>query len=83
MAFWKVVLIVIAVGILLMALGAWLGYRYISEQDEIRPTVGVETSNTEHSSIHIKLIIKETFQCLRRPLRVVVACFINSEMHYI
>ena len=41
MQFWKLLLIVIAIGIFLMALGAWFGYRYISEQDEIRPTVGV------------------------------------------
>ena len=46
MQFWKLVLIVIAIGIFLMALGAWFGYRYISEQDEIRPTVGVESPNT-------------------------------------
>ena len=53
MATWKVVLIVIAIGILLMGIGAWLGYRYISEQDDIRPTVQVELSNTENSLIHI------------------------------
>ncbi len=32
---WKVVLIVLAIAILLMAIGMWLGYRYISEQDDI------------------------------------------------
>ena len=32
---WKIVLIVISIGILLMAIGMWLGYRYISEQDDI------------------------------------------------
>ena len=32
---WKVVLIVLAIAILLMAGGMWLGYRYISEQDDI------------------------------------------------
>ena len=33
---WKVVLVVIAIAILFMAIGMWLGYRYISEQDDIR-----------------------------------------------
>ena len=32
---WKVVLIVLVIAILLMAIGMWLGYRYISEQDDI------------------------------------------------
>ena len=36
-----------------MALGAWFGYRYISEQDEIRPTVGVESSNTGYALITV------------------------------
>lgn len=35
MVTWKVVLVVIAIAILLMAIGMWLGYRYISEQDDI------------------------------------------------
>lgn len=53
MQFWKLVLIVIAIGIFLMALGAWFGYRYISEQDEIRPTVGAESSNTGYTLITV------------------------------
>lgn len=53
MQFWKLVLIVIAIGIFLMALGAWFGYRYISEQDEIRPTVGVESPNTGYALITV------------------------------
>ena len=36
MVTWKVVLVVIGIGILLIAIGMWLGYRYISEQDEIQ-----------------------------------------------
>lgn len=35
MVTWKVVLVVIALAILFMAIGMWLGYRYISEQDDI------------------------------------------------
>ena len=43
---WKVVLIVVAIGILFMAIGMWLGYRYISEQDDIHYDVQDKTSNT-------------------------------------
>lgn len=43
---WKVVLIVVAIGILFMAIGMWLGYRYISEQDDIRYDAWDKTSNT-------------------------------------
>ena len=32
---WKAALIIIGIGILIMVLGFWLGYRYISEQDDI------------------------------------------------
>ncbi len=35
MVTWKVVLVVIVIAILLMVMGIWLGYRYISEQDDI------------------------------------------------
>lgn len=35
MVTWKVVLVVIVLAILFMAIGMWLGYRYISEQDDI------------------------------------------------
>lgn len=53
MATWKAILVVIVVGILLMAIGAWLGYRYISEQDEIRPTVQERVFNTDNSLVNI------------------------------
>ena len=52
MATWKAILVVIIVGILLMAIGAWLGYRYISEQDEIRPTVQKTVFNTDYTLVH-------------------------------
>ena len=32
---WKAALIIIGIAILIMAIGFWLGYRYISEQDDI------------------------------------------------
>ena len=47
MVTWKVVLVVIGIGILFMAIGMWLGYRYISDQDEIRPNAQHESSNQE------------------------------------
>ena len=54
MVTWKVVLIVIAIGILLMAIGMWLGYRYISEQDEIRPMAQLVPDNTELTFVLIQ-----------------------------
>ena len=47
MVTWKVVLVVIGIGILLIAIGMWLGYRYISEQDEILPNAQHKPSNIE------------------------------------
>ena len=50
---WKVVLIVLAIAILLMAIGMWLGYRYISEQDDIHYEVQSINIVREHSiNIH-------------------------------
>lgn len=46
---WKVVLIVLVIAILLMAIGMWLGYRYISEQDDIH----YEVRNMNIVSKHI------------------------------
>lgn len=54
MVTWKVVLIVIAIGILLMAIGMWLGYRYISEQDEIRPMAQLVPDTTELTFVLIQ-----------------------------
>ncbi len=50
---WKVVLIVVAIGILFMAIGMWLGYRYISEQDDIRYDVRYKTPNTEFQIVDV------------------------------
>ena len=52
---WKVVLIVVAIGILFMAIGMWLGYRYISEQDDIRYDVRYKTPNTEFQSADVMI----------------------------
>ena len=37
MVTWKVVLIVIAVATLAMAVGAWFGYQYVSEREDLSP----------------------------------------------
>lgn len=53
---WKVVLIVLAIAILLMAIGMWLGYRYISEQDDIHyeaHNVNVVVEYTFDMRIHL------------------------------
>lgn len=58
MATWKVVLVVIGVGILLMLIGMWLGYRYISEQNEIQPKAQHEPSNMEPPLVLIHHVSK-------------------------
>ncbi len=50
---WKVVLIVVAIGILFMAIGMWLGYRYISEQDDIRYDAQDTTPNTVFQTVDV------------------------------
>lgn len=57
---WKAVLVVIAIGVLLMLIGMWFGYRYISEQDEIRPKTGHEPHNTETPFLLINLPANST-----------------------
>ncbi len=57
---WKVVLIVIAIGILFMVIGMWLGYRYISEQDEIIPRAQHKPSNTLTSLVLAHLPTKKS-----------------------
>lgn len=44
---WKAALIIIGIGILILALGFWLGYRYISEQDDIHHQAENIQSNGE------------------------------------
>ena len=34
---WKVALFVVIIAVLVMAVGMWFGYRYVSEQDDISP----------------------------------------------
>ena len=46
MVSWKIALFVIIIAVLVMAIGMWLGYRYVSEQDDISPEGGRRDSNT-------------------------------------
>ena len=43
---WKVALVVVIVVVLVMAVGMWLGYRYVSEQNDISPEGWRERSHT-------------------------------------
>ena len=49
---WKVVLVVVIIAVLVMAIGMWLGYRYVSEQGDISPEGWREDSNTTGSHLH-------------------------------
>ena len=42
---WKIALLVIIVVALVMAVGMWLGYRYVSEQNDISPAGWLECSH--------------------------------------
>lgn len=44
---WKVVLAVIVLVILIMAVGMWFGYQYVSEQEDITPEGHREPSDTK------------------------------------
>ena len=46
MVTWKVVLVVIIVAILVMAIGVWFGYQYVSEQEDISPEGWHEPSDS-------------------------------------
>ena len=37
MVSWKIALVVIAIAILVVAIGMWFGYQYVSEQNDISP----------------------------------------------
>lgn len=48
---WKVALFVVIIAVLVMAVGMWFGYRYVSEQDDISPEGWRKDSNT--TGLHI------------------------------
>ena len=51
MVSWKVALIVGIIVALVMAIGVWFGYRYVSEHDDLSPEGWWERSNTKDSRV--------------------------------
>lgn len=49
---WKVALVVVIIVALVMAIGMWFGYRYVSEQDDISPQGGRERANPTDLHFH-------------------------------
>ena len=43
---WKIALVVVIIVVLVMAVGMWFGYRYVSEQNDISPEGWLERSHT-------------------------------------
>lgn len=53
---WKVALVVVIIAVLVMAVGMWFGYRYVSEQDDISPEGWRERSNGANSRLDEPLV---------------------------
>lgn len=49
MVSWKIALVVIAIAILVVAMGMWFGYQYVSEKDDTTPVGWRKPSNTADS----------------------------------
>ena len=56
MVSWKVALVVVIIVALVMAIGMWLGYRYVSEHDDLSPEGWHERSNTKGSRVDEPLV---------------------------
>ena len=56
MVSWKVALVVVIIVALVMAIGVWFGYRYVSEQDDISPEGWRERSNRTDSHLDEPLV---------------------------
>ena len=57
MVSWKVALIVVIIVALVMVIGVWLGYRYVSEHDDISPDGWRERSNTTGTHLHLYVFV--------------------------
>ena len=53
---WKVALVVVIIAVLVVAVGMWFGYRYVSEQDDISPEGWRERSNRANSRLDEPLV---------------------------
>ena len=60
MVSWKIALVVIVIAILVVAIGMWFGYQYVSEQDDISPEGWREPSNTVDSYRDKSLVLTHT-----------------------
>ena len=49
---WKVALVVVIIVALVMTIGMWLGYRYVSEHDDISPEGWRERATPAGSHFH-------------------------------
>ena len=56
MVSWKVALVVVIIVALVMAVGMWFGYRYVSEQGDISPEGWRKRSNTADSRFDDPLV---------------------------
>ena len=56
MVSWKIALVVVIIVALVMALGIWFGYQYVSEQDDISPEGWRERSNRANSRLDEPLV---------------------------
>lgn len=54
---WKIALIVIVIAVLVVAIGMWFGYQYVSEQDDIFPEGWREPSNIMDSPSDKPLVL--------------------------
>ena len=56
---WKIALVVIVIAILVVAVGMWFGYQYVSEQDDITPEGWREPSNPVDSHGYTSLVVAQ------------------------
>ncbi|RKU22406.1 hypothetical protein C6500_04390 [Candidatus Poribacteria bacterium] len=77
---WKVALFVVIIAVLVMAVGMWFGYRYVSEQDDISPEGWRERSNRAGSRFDEPLaylparagVSQEQFYCCKHYSRNII-----------
>ena len=56
MVSWKIALVVVMIVVLVMAIGVWFGYRYVSEHDGLSPEGWRERSNRMDSRVDGTLV---------------------------